>query len=102
MQVHRSGVHPAAHYRQGFPVAFYPFFSAFQDGVPNEQGDNGCMWGFGNNLPGATNNFGGNTQYGPLLAQNYLVLGGGGAVTVRYNDFRQIIPNPCPAAENHG
>ena len=87
---------------KGSPVAFYPFFSAFQDGVPNEQGDNGCMWGFGNNLPGATNNFGGNTQYGPLLAQNYLVLGGGGAVTVRYNDFRQIIPNPCPAAENHG
>jgi hypothetical protein len=87
---------------KGSPVAFYPFFSAFQDGVPNEQGDNGCMWGFGNNLPGATNNFGGNTQYGPLLAQNYLVLGGGGAVTVRYNDFRQIMSNPCPAAENHG
>src|SRR5215472_12890070 len=87
---------------KGTPAAFYPFFSAFQNGVPDEQGDNGCMWGFGNNLPGATNNFGGNTQYGPLLAQNYLVLGGGGAVTVRYNDFRQIMSNPCPAAENHG
>jgi hypothetical protein len=85
---------------KGTPVAFYPFFSAFQDGVPGEQGDNGCMWGFGNTLPGATTNFGGNTQYGPLLAQNYLVLGGGGAITVRYNDFRQIMTNPCPAAEN--
>jgi hypothetical protein len=85
---------------KGTPVAFYPFFSAFQDGVPGEQGDNGCMWGFGNNLPGATTNFGGNPQYGSLLAQNYLRVGGGGAITVRYNDFRQIIPNPCPAAEN--
>jgi hypothetical protein len=85
---------------KGATVAFYPFFSAFQHGVPNEQGDNGCMWGFGNNLPGATSNFGGSTQYGSLLAQNYLVLGGGGAVTTRFNDFRQIISNPCPAADN--
>ena len=86
---------------KGTPVAFYPFFSAFQDGVPGEQGDNGCMWGFGNNLPGTTTNFGGNPQYGSLLAQNYLRVGGGGATVVRYNDFRQIMPNPCPAAENH-
>jgi hypothetical protein len=88
---------------KGSPVAFYPFFSAFQDGVPGEQGNNDCMWGFGSNLPGATTNFGGNTQYGPLLANNYLRFGGGGSITVRYNDFRQIISNPCPAAENqHG
>ena len=85
---------------KGTPVAFYPFFSAFQDGVPGEQGDSGCMWGFGNNLPGATTNFGGNPQYGSLLAQNYLRVGGGGATVVRFNDFRQIIPNPCPAPEN--
>jgi len=81
---------------KGTPAAFYPFFSAFQNGVPDEQGDNGCMWGFGNNLPGATTNFGGVPQYGSLLAQNYLAVGGGGATTVRYNDFRQIISNPCP------
>src|SRR5262249_38265939 len=42
---------------KGAPVTFYPFYSAFQDGVPGEQGSNGCMWGFGSNLPGATTNF---------------------------------------------
>ena len=42
---------------KGAPAAFYPFYSAFQDGVPGEQGNNGCMWGFGNDLPGATTDF---------------------------------------------
>jgi hypothetical protein len=82
---------------KGTPAAFYPFFSAFQDGVPNEQGNNGCMWGFGNDLPGATTDFGRNTQYGSLLASTYLRVNGGGATVVRFNNFRQIIANPCPA-----
>jgi hypothetical protein len=85
---------------KGTPAAFYPFYSAFQDGVPGEQGDSGCMWGFGNNLPGATTDFGRNAQYGTLLTNPYLAFGGGGAVINRINDFRQILSNPCPAAEN--
>ncbi len=85
---------------KGTPVAFYPFFSAFQSGVPGEQGNNGCMWGFGNDLPGATTDFGSNAQYGTLLSNPYLAFGGGGAVIQRINNFRQIISNPCPAAEN--
>jgi len=85
---------------KGTPAAFYPFYSAFQDGVPSEQGDNGCMWGFGNDLPGATTDFGRNAQYGPVLETTYLLFNGGGATINRFNNFRQIIPNPCPAAEN--
>ena len=85
---------------KGTPVAFYPFFSAFQNGVPNEQGDNGCMFGFGNRLPGATTDFGRNSQYGTLLSSDYLIFGGGGAAHNLINNFRQVMPNPCPAAEN--
>ena len=85
---------------KGTPAAFYPFFSAFQDGVPNEQGDNGCMWGFGNTLPGATTNFGRNIQYGTLLSEPHLIFGGGGAFVNRFDNFRGVIANPCPAAEN--
>jgi hypothetical protein len=85
---------------KGTPAAFYPFFSAFQHGVPNEQGNNDCMWGFGNTLPGATTNFGRNTQYGTLLSTPYLVFGGGGAFINRINNFRGIMANPCPAAQN--
>ena len=82
---------------KGTPAAFYPFFSAFQNGVQDEQTGGGCMWGFGNNLPGATTNFGQNTQYGSPLSSTYLAFGGGGATIQRFNNFRQIIPNPCPA-----
>jgi hypothetical protein len=81
---------------KGAPAAFYPFFSAFQNGVQNEQGDGGCRWGFGNVLPGG-NNFGRNAQYGSLLSLSYLVFGKGGASTQTINNFRQIIQNPCPA-----
>jgi len=82
---------------KGTPAAFYPFFSAFQNGVPDEQGDGGCMWGFGNNLPDATTNFGRNAQYGTLLSSTYLAFGGGGSTINRFNNFRQILPNTCPA-----
>ena len=81
---------------KGTPVAFYPFYSAFQDGLQNEQGDGGCFWAFGNDLPGA-NDFGRNTEYGSLLASNYFAFGGGGSTVVRYNNFRQVLSNPCPA-----
>jgi hypothetical protein len=95
----------------GTPAAFYPFFSAFQHGlgdghgvlqrgIRNGQQDNGCMWAFGNDLPGA-NDFGRNAQYGSLLTTTSLAFGGGGATIDRINNFRQIISNPCPAGEGH-
>ena len=85
---------------KGTPAAFYPFFSAFQNGVQDEQGNGGCSWAFGNDLPGATTDFGRNAQYGSLLSSTYLAFGGGGATIQRINNFRQIISNPCPAGGN--
>jgi len=85
---------------KGTPAAFYLFYSAFQDGVPNEQGDNGCMWAFGSDLPGATTDFGRNAQYGAVLGTSYLIFGGGGTAHTLFNNFRQIMPNPCPAEGN--
>jgi hypothetical protein len=58
------------------------------------------MWAFGNDLPGATTDFGRNAQYGPALGSSYLIFGGGGAAHTLFNNFRQIIPNSCPAGEN--
>ena len=87
---------------KGTPAAFYPFFSAFQNGVQGVQGGGRCMWGFGNDLPGATTNFGRNAQYGSLLSTTYLAFGGGGATIQRFNNFRQIISNPCPAGGKQG
>ena len=82
---------------KGTPAAFYPFFSAFLNGVRNEQRNGGgCTWTFGGDLAGATN-FGRNAQYGSLLSTDYLAFGGGGATVNFINNFRQIIPNPCPA-----
>jgi hypothetical protein len=83
---------------KGTPAAFYPFFSAFQHGIQNQK----CMWGFGNDLPGATTDFGRNAQYGSLLSLTYLAFGGGGATIQRFNDLRQIISNPCPAGGRQG
>jgi hypothetical protein len=84
---------------KGTPAAFYPFFSAFQNGTQNGQGNGGCSWGFGNVMRGG-NNFGRNAQYGSLLSTTYLAFGGGGATIDRFNNFRQILPNPCPAGGN--
>jgi len=83
---------------KGTPAVFYPFYSAFQNGVPGAGG--GCRWAFGNDLPGATTDFGRNAQYGALLSTTYLAFGGGGATINRFNNFRQIISNPCPAGGN--
>lgn len=85
----------------GTPAAFYPFFSAFQSGVPGVRGGGRCMWGFGNDLPGA-NDFGRNAQYGSLLSSTYLAFGGGGATINLINNFRQIMPNPCTAGGRSG
>jgi hypothetical protein len=86
---------------KGTPAAFYPFFSAFQNGLENAQGGDRCMWGFGNHLPGA-NDFGRNAQYGSLLTSTYLIFGGGGATRQLINNFRQIMPNPCTAGGRAG
>jgi hypothetical protein len=87
---------------KGAPAAFYPFFSAFQNGDQSVvQGNGGCMWAFGNTLPGA-NDFGKNAQYGSLLSSTYLIFGGGGTSHNLINNFRGIIPNPCPAGGKQG
>lgn len=73
----------------GAPANFYPFFST---GTVQQR----CTWLLGNDIPGlTTNDFGKNNQYGPLLQLTYLTFGGGGATLHRYNDFRQILTNPC-------
>jgi hypothetical protein len=76
----------------GQPAAFYPFFSTLH---PHGRG-HGCLWAFGNDLPGG-NNLGRNAQYGSLLSSTYLAFGGGGATVNRINNFRQILSNPCRA-----
>ena len=73
----------------GTPAAFYPYYSAFKGGQA------GCFWGFGGNLAGSTTNFGANAQYGSLLKTTYLIFGGGGATHRLFNNFRNIMSNPC-------
>jgi len=84
---------------KGTPAAFYPFFSAFQNGVPNAGITGQCVWGFGNDMPRG-NSFGRNAQYGTLLFSNYLIFGGGGRFRTITNNFRGIMSNPCPAGGN--
>jgi hypothetical protein len=91
----------------GTPAAFYPFFSITRsEGARNERarsvrhaaGDRrgGCVWQFGNDIPGEITDFGRNAQYGPLLKLSYTTKGGGSVQ--RYNDFRNILGgNPCPS-----
>jgi len=71
----------------GLPAQFYPFFSTGNTAK-------GCVWQFGNDIPGETNNFGQNGQYGTLLSLAYTNTGGSSFNI--YQDFRNIIPNPCP------
>ena len=69
------------------PAVFYPFYSTTGSG-------SSCMWQLGNHIPGSTNDFGQNAQYGTLLNTTYTTVGGG--PTTRYNNFRQILStNPC-------
>jgi hypothetical protein len=84
----------------GAPAAFYPFFSttSIKDDAangPDNEAERTCNWQFGGSIPGSTNEFGQNTQYGSLLNLTYLAFGGGGATIQRFNDFRGVIPNPC-------
>jgi hypothetical protein len=72
----------------GEPAQFYPYFT-------NTDVRGTCTWQFGSDTPGETTNFGRNVQYGSLLPLTYLRFGGGGSTIVRFNDFRNIINNPC-------
>ncbi len=74
----------------GSPATFYPFYS-----ITNVNGI--CVWRFGNHIPGSTNDFKQNQQYGTLLSLSYTAEGGG--FVTAYEDFRQVLSsNPCPAA----
>jgi hypothetical protein len=70
----------------GQPAAFYPFYT-----TTSVHG--GCRWQFGNDIPGETNDFGQNSEYGQLLQQDYT--NEGGSTSVFYTVFRDIINNPC-------
>jgi hypothetical protein len=73
----------------GQPAVFYPYFS-----IANKAGQ--CVWQEGNHIPGSTNDFHQNQQYGTLLNLTYTTVGGG--PLTRYNDFRQVFTsNPCRA-----
>jgi len=72
----------------GQPADFYPFFT-------NTDVGGTCNWQFGNSIPGDTREFGRNAQYGSLLSSVYLAFGGGGSAISRFNNFRNIISNPC-------
>lgn len=72
---------------EGTPAAFYPFYT-------DTRVAGHCYWQFGNDIPGEISNFGQNAQYGTLLQQSYT--NPGGSSSPSYQDFRNIINNPCP------
>ena len=70
------------------PANFYPWFTAAQSGQ-------GCMWTLGANIPGlTTQDFGKNNEYGELIKLVYPAVGG---TVSRFNDFRNVMNNPCAA-----
>nr|HET6902375.1 hypothetical protein [Ktedonobacteraceae bacterium] len=70
-------------------AAFYPFYSTRTVGGH-------CVWQLGNHIPGSTNDFHQNQQYGTIFSQSILI--GGGASLNVYENFRQIFTqNPCKA-----
>jgi hypothetical protein len=79
---------------------FYPIFTTVGGDSGNSQGS--CLWQEGGaHLPGTTNTFGGTStaEYGPLLILAYPIPGP--AVTLRYNNFRNVLSyNPCPDENN--
>jgi hypothetical protein len=78
----------------GTPAAFYPTYSTVAGG----SGNGSCLWGYGGALPGTTNDFGRNAEWGSLLLTTYLAFSGHGSTINRYNNFRQIFAqNPCQA-----
>jgi hypothetical protein len=73
---------------EGDPATFYPFYSITRT-------SHGCVWQFGNDIPGQITDFGQNGQYGTLLQQSYTQQGGSSSNS--YQDFRNILSNnPCP------
>lgn len=79
----------------GQPATFYPYFSAVATGA-------GCAFGFGSTLPGTVTDFGKNAEYGTLLFSTYLRFNGHGTTRTITNNYRQILPNPCPVAGEGG
>jgi len=73
---------------------FYPFFTT--------TGTTNCAWQLGGaNISGTTNEFGGSStsEFGPLLQLAYPAATPAGSVSVRYNNFRQILStNPCASS----
>jgi hypothetical protein len=75
----------------GTPANFYPFYS-----IRKINGQ--CVWQLGNHIPGSSNDFRQNSQYGSLVQSTFTAFGGGGASLAAYFNFRQIFAhNPCPA-----
>ena len=72
----------------GGPATFYPFFS------DTKMGGGGCKWQFGNDIPGQISDFGQAGQYGTLTQLDYT--NPGGSSSNFFEDFRNVIPNPCP------
>ena len=74
---------------------FYPIFSTTGGAGNNARS---CMWQEGGtHIPGTKNTFGGTStaEYGPLL--NLVYPGPGFQPIFRYNDYRQVLANPCPS-----
>jgi hypothetical protein len=72
----------------GGPATFYPFFT------DTKVGGGGCRWQFGNDIPGQISDFGQDGQYGTLTQLDYT--NKGGSSSNFFEDFRNVIPNPCP------
>src|SRR5712692_187465 len=71
------------------PADFYPFFS-----IRKVSGR--CMWQIGNHIPGSTNDFHQNSEYGTLLQSSFIIPPG--KVISVYQNFRQVFSkNPCRA-----
>jgi hypothetical protein len=76
---------------KGTPANFYPFYSIHKSGGQ-------CVWQLGNHIPGSSNDFRQNLQYGNLVQSSFTAFGGGGVAIAGYFNFRQILSkNPCPA-----
>ena len=72
---------------------FYPFYSTGGS-------DSACFWQLGGaNIPGTVNTFGGSStaEFDGRLDSAYPAATPPGSVTMRFNNFRQVLPaNPCP------
>ncbi len=69
------------------PAAFYPFYTTGSSRL-------GCVWRFGNDMPGEVRHFGRNAEYGKLLKSSYTTKGGGSA-SFYENYHKTLAGNPC-------